>query len=139
MVSEYNNHPIIHLDIDSNRYGTYQQEPEEPYVGSPTYQPHIYNTWDPNWRGFIGTTLIIIMEEYEHLLSHDTQELVLESLHNATKGDEYRVGGVDNDNLYPAYSNPVRTSYRSLPSHQLLISAHSRSCVLSFQAGLAVG
>jgi len=51
--------------------------------------------------------LIIAMEEYEHLLSEGTKELVLDSLHNATKGDEYRVGGVDDDNLYPAYSNPV--------------------------------
>lgn len=48
------------------------------------------------------------MEEYEHLLAEETKELVLESLYNATKGDEYRVGGVDDDNLYPAYSNPVR-------------------------------
>lgn len=48
------------------------------------------------------------MEEYEQLLSESTRELVLESLYNATKGDEYRVGGVDDDNLYPAYSNPVR-------------------------------
>lgn len=47
------------------------------------------------------------MEEYEQLLAQDTRDLVLESLYNATKGDEYRVGGVDDDNLYPAYSNPV--------------------------------
>jgi hypothetical protein len=50
------------------------------------------------------------MEEYEHLLSEETKGLVLDSLYNATKGDEYRVGGVDDDNLYPAYSNPVRRS-----------------------------
>lgn len=36
---------------------------------------------------------------------------MLESLHNATKGDEYRVGGVDDDNLYPSYSNPVSAPY----------------------------
>ena len=34
-----------------------------------------------------------------------TQNLILESLHNNTVGDTYRVGGVDDDNLYPAYSN----------------------------------
>ena len=89
------------------RYGDYQYYPEEPYVGSPAYPPKIYGSWDPNWRGFIGTTLIIAFEEYEHLLSEPTKDLILESLHNATKGDEYRVGGVDDDNLYPAYSNPV--------------------------------
>ena len=89
------------------RYGDYQKYPEEPYVGSSAYAADIYNSWDPNWRGFIGTTLIIAFEEYEHLLSDPTKDLILESLHNATKGDEYRVGGVDDDNLYPSYSNPV--------------------------------
>jgi hypothetical protein len=95
------------IDLLNFRFGDYQKYPEEPYVGSPVYAPDIYNSWDPNWRGFIGTTLIIAMEEYEHLLSEETKGLVLDSLYNATKGDEYRVGGVDDDNLYPAYSNPV--------------------------------
>ncbi|KAL2209445.1 hypothetical protein CC79DRAFT_1396341 [Sarocladium strictum] len=89
-------------------YGDYQQEPEEPYVGSEAYPPKIYGSWDPNWRGFVGTTLVMAMEEFPHLLSKGTQKLILESLHNATKGDEYRFGNIDNtkDNLYPAYSNP---------------------------------
>ena len=92
-------------------YGDYQQEPEEPYVGSEAYPPKIYGSWDPNWRGFVGTTLVMAMEEFPHLLSKGMQKLILESLHNATKGDEYRFGNIDNtkDNLYPAYSNPVRT------------------------------
>ncbi|WQF79252.1 hypothetical protein CDEST_04266 [Colletotrichum destructivum] len=88
-------------------YGDYQMYPEEPYVGSPHYPGKIYNSWDPNWRGFVGTTLVMALEEFPHLLSNDTQDLILESLHNTTKGDEYRVGGVDDDNLYPAYSNPA--------------------------------
>ncbi|PHH50098.1 hypothetical protein CFIMG_006180RA [Ceratocystis fimbriata CBS 114723] len=87
-------------------YGDYQQEPEEPELGSPAYPPTMYGSWDPNWRGFIGTTFIMMMEEFPHLLSNGTQDLILESLHNATKGDEYRVGGVDDDNLYASYSNP---------------------------------
>ena len=95
--------------LKMHRYGDYQKYPEEPYVGSSVYPADIYDSWDPNWRGFIGTTLIIAFEEYGHLLSGPTKDLMLESLHNATKGDEYRVGGVDDDNLYPAYSNPVST------------------------------
>ncbi|OAL48505.1 hypothetical protein IQ07DRAFT_622919 [Pyrenochaeta sp. DS3sAY3a] len=89
-------------------YATYQQEPEEPYVGTSTYGPKIYGSWDPNWRGFVGTTLVMAIEEYSQLLSASTQHLILESLHNATKGDEYRFGNLDpaKDNLYPAYSNP---------------------------------
>lgn len=66
----------------------------------------IYNTWDPNWRGFIGTTLIVIYEEFKDVLPLDVQNLILESLYNNTIGDSYRVGGVDDDNLYPSYSNP---------------------------------
>ncbi|KAM5358458.1 hypothetical protein ACJZ2D_015272 [Fusarium nematophilum] len=89
-------------------YATYQQEPEEPYVGSPAYPPKIYGSWDPNWRGFVGTTLIMAIEEYSHLITKSTQRLILQSLYNTTKGDEYRFGHTDptQDNLYPAYSNP---------------------------------
>ena len=89
------------------RYGDYQQEPEEPTVGSKYYPEKIYNSWDPNWRGFVGTTLIVGLEEFGHLIPANVTNLILASLYNATRGDEYRVGGVDNDNLYPAYSNPV--------------------------------
>ncbi|KAL3469947.1 hypothetical protein BJX99DRAFT_267814 [Aspergillus californicus] len=86
-------------------YGDYTTYPEQPTVGSPAYPAVIYNTWDPNWRGFIGTALIIIYEEFRTLLPKTTQHLILESLYNNTVGDTYRVGGVDDDNLYPAYSN----------------------------------
>ncbi|KAI1122990.1 hypothetical protein F5Y10DRAFT_252866 [Nemania abortiva] len=86
-------------------YGDYQKYPEEPMIGD-VYPPSIYNSWDPNWRGFIGTTLVIMMEEFSHLLSHKTQTLIIQSLADATVGDSYRVGGVDDDNLYPSYSNP---------------------------------
>ncbi|KAB5580262.1 hypothetical protein GE09DRAFT_950351 [Coniochaeta sp. 2T2.1] len=87
-------------------YGDYQQEPEEPYVGSPNYPEHIYGSYDPNWRGFVGTAFVMAIEEFGSLLSNATTELILESLVNATIGDSYRVGGVDSDNLYPSYSNP---------------------------------
>lgn len=45
-------------------------------------------------------------EEFGHLLPSSTLSLIVESMHNNTVGDSYRVGGVDGDNLYPAYSNP---------------------------------
>ncbi|KAI3337647.1 hypothetical protein HD806DRAFT_46620 [Xylariaceae sp. AK1471] len=87
-------------------YGDYQQEPEEPYVGSPNYPSHIYGSFDPNWRGFVGTTFVMAIEEFGALLSNTVHDLVLESLVNATIGDSYRVGGVNDDNLYASYSNP---------------------------------
>lgn len=87
-------------------YGDYQQEPEEPTVGTAAYPEKLYNSWDPNWRGFIGTAFIVGLEEFPHLITPKVTALLLESLYNNTKGDEYRVGGVDGDNLYPAYTNP---------------------------------
>jgi hypothetical protein len=88
------------------RYADYQKYPEEPTVGTEQYAPTIYNSWDPNWRGFVGTTLVVMLEEFSHLLPQDVQTYMVESLYNTTIGDSYRVGGVDDDNLYPAYSNP---------------------------------
>jgi len=95
------------------RYGTYQKYPEEPTVGTPAYPPKMYDTWDPNWRGFIGTAFIIALEEFPHLINHEMTKLMHESLYNNTVGDSYRVGGVDGDNLYPSYSNPVCSVYRT--------------------------
>lgn len=88
-------------------YGTYQRYPEEPIVGSSVYPSRIYSTWDPNWRGFVGTTFILMIEEYSDLLSIEIQRSMIDSLRHAVVGDSYRVGGLDGDNLYPGYSNPV--------------------------------
>ncbi|TDZ13806.1 hypothetical protein Cob_v013086 [Colletotrichum orbiculare MAFF 240422] len=88
-------------------FGDYTVYPEEPTVGTAAYPKNIFNSWDPNWRGFIGTNLIVIYEEFQDILPGDVQELILESMYNNTVGDSYRVGGVDDDVLYPAYSNPA--------------------------------
>ena len=96
-----------YTDESKQWYGTYQRYPEEPVVGSDVYPAKIYGSWDPNWRGFVGTTFVMILEEYADLLSDEVQELMVESLRHAVEGDTYRVGGVDGDNLYPGYSNPV--------------------------------
>lgn len=87
-------------------FGDYQVYPEEPTVGTKQYPALIYNSWDPNWRGFVGTTFVLMLEEFPELIPQDVQDYMLESLFNTTIGDSYRVGGVDTDNLYPAYSNP---------------------------------
>ncbi|KAH7024365.1 uncharacterized protein B0I36DRAFT_250683 [Microdochium trichocladiopsis] len=87
-------------------FGDYTVYPEQPTVGTEAYPAVIYNSWDPNWRGFIGTNLIVIYEEFQHLLPQDVQGLIVESMVNNTIGDSYRVGGVDDDNLFPSYSNP---------------------------------
>ena len=99
-------------------YGTYQKYPEEPEVGSDAYPAEIYESWDPNWRGFVGTTFVVMLEEYGGSLGEETRGLMLESLGHAVVGDSYRVGGVDDDNLYPAYSNPVRITHAFHLDHQ---------------------
>ncbi|KAJ2906090.1 hypothetical protein MKZ38_003127 [Zalerion maritima] len=93
-------------DPEKQWYGDYQIYPEEPTVGTDHYPAVMYNSWDPNWRGFIGTTFVLMMEEFPDLIPNDDQSLIIESLYNTSVGDSYRVGGVDGDNLYPAYSNP---------------------------------
>ncbi|KAF2646279.1 hypothetical protein P280DRAFT_386912 [Massarina eburnea CBS 473.64] len=95
-----------HKNESSQWFGDYQIYPEEPTVGTLQYPPVIYNSWDPNWRGFVGTTFVLMLEEFPDLIPQDTKTRMMESLYNTTVGDSYRVGGVDDDNLYPAYSNP---------------------------------
>ena len=95
-------------------YGDYQQYPEEPTVGTSAYPPIIYDTWDPNWRGFISTSFIIALEEFSHLIHADLANIMHASLYNATIGDSYRVGGIDGDNLYPSYTNPVSLHKRDM-------------------------
>lgn len=86
-------------------YGDYGVYPEGPYPGTLAYPAVIYKSWDPNWRGFIGTAFIVILEEYGQMLPAALRQQMIESLHVNAIGDTYRVGGVDDDNLYPAYSN----------------------------------
>lgn len=98
-------------DKSKQWYGSYTRSPSQPVVGSRVYPAKIYGSWDPNYRGFIGTTLAMMLEEHSDVLSDAIQERMLESLHRAVIGDTYRVGGVDGDNLYPGYSNPVGNPY----------------------------
>lgn len=43
-------------DFDAPWYGTYKLSPDapEPTPDSPLYPPSIYDTYDPNWREFVG-------------------------------------------------------------------------------------
>ncbi|CAN9474473.1 unnamed protein product [Alternaria alternata] len=87
-------------------FGDYQKYPEEPAVGTEQYPAEIHNSWDPNWRGFNWHNFRRHAKGISSSTAQDVQDYMLESLFNTTIGDSYRVGGVDDDNLYPAYSNP---------------------------------
>ena len=54
-----------------------------------------------------GITLIVTVEESGHLIPQHVTVLIEASLLSSTKHDVYCAGGVDCDNLYPAYSNLV--------------------------------
>ncbi|KAI1872325.1 uncharacterized protein JN550_004044 [Neoarthrinium moseri] len=95
-----------HKDPKDEWYGDYQVYPEEPTVGTKAYPAVVYSTWDPNWRGFVGTTLMVIYEEFSHMLPCDLKDLMLESLYNDTVGDGYRNGGLVKGALNPSYTNP---------------------------------
>lgn len=87
-------------------YGDIQQCPDEPTPQEGVYEPEIYDSWDPNWRDFVGTAFIIILNDYSNRLSNETLRELESMTYLLAKGDQYRVGGIDGDNLYPAYSNP---------------------------------
>ena len=57
--------------------------------------------------GVWGITLIVAVEESGHLIPQHVTVLIEASLLSSTKHDVYCAGGVDCDNLYPAYSNLV--------------------------------
>ncbi|KAI1862105.1 uncharacterized protein JN550_010570 [Neoarthrinium moseri] len=97
-------------DYDSAWYGTYRLSPDAPYPSpdSDYYAPEIYDTYDPNWREFIGTTLIQVVEEFSHLLDHDLITRIEDSLEAAAVGGMRRNGSYpEGDNLILGYSNPA--------------------------------
>ncbi|KAF5389578.1 hypothetical protein D9757_004100 [Collybiopsis confluens] len=98
---------LIKLFTDPSKiwFGTFKDAPDSPDPGD-TWTPEIYSSYDPNQGLFVGTSFIIILEEFAELLDPSIKDLVKESLYNATVGDGYRNGGINGDNLYPVYSNP---------------------------------
>lgn len=111
-----------YLNASDQWYGVYQVFPEEPTPGTPAYPAVIYDSWDPNWRAFIGATFVVIVEEYSHLLSTELIDSIVASLLVCAKGNTYRVGGVDGDNFYPAYS--VCSFWPSLD--EIIVANHAR-------------
>ncbi|KAI2787842.1 hypothetical protein POX_f08220 [Penicillium oxalicum] len=95
---------------DSAWYGTFKLSPDEPYPtpDSDLYPPQIYTTYDPNWREFIGTQLVQIVEEFSSLLGDKLVSHIEDSLEIAAVGSMRRNGSYpEGDNLTPAYSNPA--------------------------------
>ncbi|GME56942.1 uncharacterized protein LTHEOB_5975 [Neofusicoccum parvum] len=96
-------------DFDSAWYGTFKLSPDQPdpTPDSDLFPPEIYETYDPNWREFIGTTLVQAVEEFEGLLGDDLVSAIEVSLTHAAVGAMRRNGTYpEDDNLILGYSNP---------------------------------
>ncbi|RGP69206.1 hypothetical protein FLONG3_7842 [Fusarium longipes] len=100
----------LNSDFDSAWYGTFKLAPDEP---DPTpngtlYPPSIYGTYDPNWREFVGTQLIQVVEEFSHLLPKGLESRIEDALEAAAIGGMRRNGSYpQDDNLILGYSNPA--------------------------------
>ncbi|KAH8884077.1 hypothetical protein GQ53DRAFT_880375 [Thozetella sp. PMI_491] len=96
-------------NFDSAWYGTFKLSPDQPYPtpDSPLYPPSIYNTYDPNWREFVGSQLVQVVEEFEDLIGADLVGRIEDALEIAAIGAMRRNGSYPTgDNLILGYSNP---------------------------------
>src|SRR6185295_19927809 len=64
-------------------HGTWYRSPHEP---PPPANPVIWDDYDPNWREFIGTTLALMLIEYEALLPADLVRRIDLALRRAIRG-----------------------------------------------------
>ncbi|KAG6356048.1 hypothetical protein INS49_015433 [Diaporthe citri] len=97
-------------EFESAWYGTYKVslDAPEPTENSTYWPPKIYTTYDPNWREFVGTQLIQVVELSSDLLGNDLVSQIEESLEKAAVGAMRRNGTYpSDDNLILGYSNPA--------------------------------
>lgn len=80
-------------------------EEPNPTPDSPLYPPSIYETYDPNWREFVGTQLVQIVEEFSHFIGTEIVDKIIRSLETQAVG-AMRRNGTDGDNLVTGYTNP---------------------------------
>ncbi|KAH8665141.1 hypothetical protein BGZ60DRAFT_529482 [Tricladium varicosporioides] len=93
---------------DSVWYGTWKLSPDEPTPtpGSELFPPSIYNTYDPNWREFVGTQLVQIVEEFSSLIGDSLVTRIIKAMEIQAIG-AMRRNGTEGDNLVTAYTNPA--------------------------------
>lgn len=71
-------------------------EPDAPATGSV-----IWKDYDPNWREFVGTTFLIILEEFPNRLPKGLASRMDRSIAHAVAGE------ITNARLDPTYTNPT--------------------------------
>lgn len=65
--------------------GTYGRAPEEPPPGPG--RDGLWRNYDPNWRLFIGTTFVLILEQHAERLPADLRARMLDSIRRAVEGE----------------------------------------------------
>jgi hypothetical protein len=76
-------------------HGVWKRRAEDP---EPPERPQTWKHFDPNWREFIGLTLILNLEAYAHLLPDDLATGIRQALYRAAEGAYAR-------KVDPGYSN----------------------------------
>ncbi|ORY71051.1 uncharacterized protein BCR38DRAFT_491923 [Pseudomassariella vexata] len=87
-------------------YGTFKDAADIPDPKPGLYEPEIFESYDPNWREFIGTQLVQVVEEFSCLLSKDLILRIEDAVEAAAVGGMRRNGTFPkDDNLTSEYSN----------------------------------
>ncbi|MFD7025098.1 hypothetical protein [Promicromonospora sukumoe] len=85
------------LDAPGQRFhGTWLRSPHEP---RPTAESVEWRDYDPNWREFIGTTLVVVANEFPQVLAGDLGPRVEAALRLAVEGSLARGVGAHYTNI----------------------------------------
>ncbi|CAG8948993.1 hypothetical protein HYFRA_00002121, partial [Hymenoscyphus fraxineus] len=95
-------------DYNSLWYGNWRNSGDQPLPtpNSELYPPLIYNTYDPNWREFIGSQIIQILVEFSTLIPETLTTSLMKALEAQAVG-AMRRNGTEGDNLVTTYTNPA--------------------------------
>ena len=77
-------------------HGTFYRYPDEPH---PPENPTMWQDYDPNWREFICTVFIILLNDFPELISSDLQDSMLDSILLASEGSFARKVSAEYTNI----------------------------------------
>lgn len=73
------------FDAPGQRWdGSFRRAPEEPM---PPADAQLWKHYDPNWRQFIGTTFVLMLEKFEDRLPPELRERMLAAIRRAVAGE----------------------------------------------------
>ena len=78
--------------------GTFRRTPNEPEPGPNAV---IWRSYDPNWREFVGTAFVVVLEEFSDRIPADLPPALIRSIDDAVAGE------IKDGRLVPTYTNPA--------------------------------